>query len=95
MNDDEGVKLSIPFRRKFIISENSKLKANKVKNSVKKWHEYSSLCFTLELLHNNKETIILVYSLCTLHGHANNSQLLIRLPGTEQKNFKSLLYNSR
>jgi len=57
MNDDEAIKLSIPFSRKFIISENSKLKANEVKNSEKKWHEYSCLCFTLELLHNNKETI--------------------------------------
>jgi hypothetical protein len=46
--------------------------------------EYSCLRFTLELLYNNKETIILVYSLCTLHGHASKSQLLIRLPGTEQ-----------
>jgi hypothetical protein len=95
MNNDEGVKLSIPFRRKFIISENSKLKANEVTNSAKKWHEYSCLCFTLELLHNNKETIILVYSLCTLHDHAIKSQLLISSPGTEQKKFKSLLYNSR
>jgi hypothetical protein len=95
MNDDEGLKLSIPFRRKFIISENSKLKANEAKNSATKWHEYACLCFTLELLHNNKETIILVHSPCTLQGHANKSQLLIRLPGTEQKNFKSLLYNSR
>jgi hypothetical protein len=92
MNDDKEVKLSIPLRHKFLISENSKLNAYEVNDSVKKCHKYSCLCFTLELLHNNKETIIPVYSPCTLHGNAINSQLLIRLPGTEQKKFNSLLH---
>jgi len=43
------------------------------------------------MLHNNKETIIFVYSLCTLHGHAIKSELLIRLPGTEQKNYEFII----
>ena len=80
--NDEGVKLSIPFRRKFITSENSKLKVNEVKNGAKNWQEYSCMCFTLELLHNNKGK--------------NNSCLLttyITRPRHQESNVDTLTWN--